>query len=289
MSTFVIAEAGSCHDCSIDKAQHLIELAKEAGADAVKFQYWSSAERLARRRRAESYLPVYQKYRLPEHWLAALKAYADDVGIEFMCTSYLPEDVWRVAEYCQRLKIASFEANDPELLVAHVAPLNAGREVYVSCGMGARAAPIEDWLVRGYTGTAAPRVVLLHCVSAYPAPIDQLQLVKIRRSQSWARLGSCPPIGGLLAGFSDHSEADHTWTGALAVAAGACVLERHVRREDGDPSNPDYPHAMNPRAFREYVRHVRFAETVVGAADEHVSGAGPAEAAMMEFRAWRDQ
>jgi len=283
MNAFVIAEMGSCHDGSLHKARQLVEVAKECGADAVKAQYWSSAGRLARRRNAQVYQEVYEKYRVPEDWLPELKAHADDVGIEFMCTSYLPEDVWRVAEYCQRLKIASFEASDRELLTAHVAPMRAGKKLYVSCGMGASRTMVQDWLVRGLEPGRPIPIRFLLCVSAYPAPVEELRLARIR-AHSW--LDDSPPFTG----FSDHSPPDHTWTGALAVAAGASTIERHFRREHGDPSNPDYPHAMNPRAFHEYVRHIRFAETVMGYTENFTPhGYVPSEQPMRAFRAWSDR
>lgn len=269
MRTFVIAEAGSCHDARLDKALRLVAVAKGCGADAVKFQYWSSGNEMARRRRAYDYEGVYLKYQMPTAWLAKLKRAADAVGIEFMCSTYCPQDVAVVAPFVDKFKIASFEANDPLLLGAHVDHLAAHKQVIVSMGMGASYETVYDHL----TGPAFAKggfrhdLKLLHCVSAYPTPHAQLNLARLHHEQ--------------FDGFSDHSEPSVEWSGALAVAAGATIIERHFRDKRGDHTNPDYPHAMNPNAFQRYVEHIRWAEPAVG---EGTSVPREVEKAMLGYR-----
>ena len=90
--TFVIAEAGSSHDGSFEKAVALIGVARIAGADACKFQFWSSAKRLAERRQADgrltddgltkNYIPVYEKYQIPATWLPRLREECSKQGLE---------------------------------------------------------------------------------------------------------------------------------------------------------------------------------------------------------------
>ena len=255
---FVIAELGSCHDMSLPVAENMIATAHACGADAVKFQYWSSAQRMADRRRAPSYLNIYKKYQIPVGWLPLLWRKAQGEGIEFMCSTYLPEDVPVVAPFVSRMKIASFEANDVEHLSAHVEPSNAGKQIIVSMGMGADHTVVQR--VLGYD------VTLLHCVSAYPTPTSQLAI------------GRC----GYYHGYSDHAGPSHTWTGALAVAAGATIIERHMRSLVTSRMNPDYGHAMGPHDFTTYVSNVRYATKAV-----HYPGryeAQPSEAAMSAFR-----
>lgn len=247
----VIAECGSCHDGSVEKADRLITAAKAAGADAAKFQFWSSADRMARRRQAPEYRDIYARYQVPESWLAALKAECDAVGIEFMCSTYLPEDVPVVAPLVTTMKIASFEANDIGFLAAHVAPLRAGKNIIVSMGMGADWQVVEQWLGRGLLRENGARIRLLLCVSAYPAPMDAFRLQRLWRP-------------GSAAGLSDHSHPSFTLMGALAVAAGATIVERHLRLDDTDESNPDAAAAMRPLSFQAYVDHIRSAEMAVG-------------------------
>lgn len=280
--TFAIAECGMCHDGSLDTAYALVDVAAQAGADAAKFQWWSSSERLAHRRHRLDRQPLYERYRVPAEWLQRLHKYCGHVGIEFMCSSYLPEDVWRVAEYVQTLKIASPEANDREHLVAHIGPVNAGRRVLISMGLGAKHDVIDQWLLRGLDSHHArwsghPRVQLLHCVSAYPTPVDQLGLYRLRGG--WA-------TGEVYHGFSDHAPPDVTLTGAVAVAAGATVVERHLRLDDTAPENPDYAVAMTPGDFKNYVSLIRFADTAVGTPTHRPERHAPCEEARLDVRVW---
>lgn len=237
----VIAEAGMCHDNSLEKAKRLVRCAADAGAAVVKFQYWSNADRMAHRRSAEEYRDVYRKYAIPREWLRVLRAEATDNEILFACSTYLPEDVWAVAEHCDIMKVASFEAHDKEFVRLHRALAEMGKTVIVSLGMGA-----PDPFVHNGNAT----MLRLHCVSSYPAPFDQLSLSRIR--------------GSGLDGFSDHSPSTCWITGALAVAAGARVIERHLRLDDTSTSNPDCHHAMPPLEFSSYVGACQDAARAMG-------------------------
>ncbi len=279
----VIAEIGSCHDNSLDQALRLLDAAKSCGADFAKAQYWSSGTRLARRRNAPELAAAYDAYTIPRDWLGVLSEHAKTIGIGFACTSYIPEDVWAVADVCQVLKIASFEANDPELLTCHREPYRLGRHVIVSLGMGARADVAADHLLRGNGSNAyEPRLHFLHCVSAYPAPVNQFVLRRL-----WSRTWEPSKIHGL----SDHSDPNNEVMGALAVAAGARIVERHIRLVDTKAENPDRPHSMIPRTFAEYVRLIRLAEQALGSEeDATVHGdAQSCEEPMLRYRVTRTE
>lgn len=278
---FVIAECGSCHDMSLEKAGRLIKAAADAGASAAKFQYWSSAVRMARRRHAPDYLAVYEKYQIPEAWLSVLQTCCHANDIVFMCSTYLPEDVEVVAEHVTRFKIASFEAGDIPHLVAHVPYYKSGKPIYISCGLGASRSLIANWLLRDAVTVATPPVEFLLCVSAYPAPLVDLHLRRLHEPTFFMSGGSSEPR---YTGFSDHTAPTNLMTGALAVAAGARVVERHIRLDDTDQSNPDAPHAMTPAMFKGYVQAIRVAEEALGSADWASSGAIPSEAPMRAYR-----
>lgn len=271
MSVFVIAECGSCHEGTIENAVRLIDAAKTAGADAAKFQYWSSSARLAARRNDRALAAKYEAVRIPAAWLDTLATYCGQLGIDFMCTTYLPEDVPVVAPLVRRLKIASFEATDAVHLVAHVAPLDAGKDVLVSLGMGAS---LGDRLSPTHEGGG--RVYRLYCVSAYPTPAASLQLSRMWTNH-WRQYH----------GFSDHSEPTNDLTGALAVALGARFIERHLRLEWTDPACPDYPVAMPPLGLLRYVEQIRAAEILIGNATP--DQANPIEDAMLPYRVTQDR
>lgn len=258
MRTFVIAEIGSCHDANFEKALMLIEAAQETGADAAKFQWWSDPRKLAYRRRAEEYESIYRKYQVPTKWLEPLKKHCEKVGVEFMCTAYLPGDVAILEPLLKRFKIASFESEDEKFVRMHK---EYRKPVYVSLGM---AMELPRW-TRG-SWTKFPEVYsFLHCVSGYPTPIDQANIAKIRRYG--------------MDGFSDHTTS--VLTGGLAVAAGATIIEKHIHIAATDHGNPDYPHSLNVGQFKEYVDFIRLSEKALGSGER---GIQPCEEAMTRFK-----
>lgn len=252
--TFIIAEAGSCHDGVYEKAVGLIDVARDAGADACKFQFWSSAERLADRRRAPKYLPIYQQYQMPASWLPRLSAECDRRKVEFMATTYLPEDIEVVAPHVRRFKIASFEANDTEFVRAHVP---YGKSIILSTGMNPTAQ------------VAVPGLRQLHCVSAYPTPLDQANLAAIRLEG----------YGEAYAGFSDHTHC--VYAGAFAVCAGAEIVEVHIKDWTTAKTNPDAETALDPVQLEEYIRLIRLAERMLGDGQKRLM---PCEEPMAQYR-----
>lgn len=274
MRTYVIAECGSCHDMSLDKALALVEEAAKAGASAAKFQYWSDGALLARRRHAPELTDVYTRYALPANWLPVLETHCTEHKIQFACTSYLPQDVYAVAEHAHVLKVSSFEAQAPDLLAAHIPFGIAGRRIIVSLGMGSRhTSEICKYLrqpVRAAQQNIDWRPQLLLCLSAYPAAADELNLWRLSLHD--------------YDGFSDHLPPWFEQSGAYAVMAGARVLERHLRLDDTAPDNPDFRHAMPPVAFARYVKNVQIAETMLGTKDTVFAGPAPCEEPMLRYR-----
>ena len=135
MACFLIAEAAGTHDGSYEKAERLIALAAAIRAQACKFQWCSSPDRLAARRHAPEYLAAYRTLAFQRDWFPLLKRACEDRGIEFMCTVYLPEDIAVVAPYVKRFKIASFEATDAHFIALHA---EFGKPLIVSLGMAGR-------------------------------------------------------------------------------------------------------------------------------------------------------
>ena len=241
--TLVIAEAGSCHDGSFDKALDLVDAAKECGADAVKFQFWSDADKLAQNRSAGKYRDIYRKYKVPDGWLQPLSDHCAKAGIEFACTVYLAEDIAYVSPYVRRFKVSSFESLDSRFVKSH---LPYKKPIIISTGM----CSIDD--LRQYKWIGGD-ISFLHCVSAYPAPMEQLNL---------AAIGTMARETGRPCGYSDHSTSP--LTGALAVMAGASIIEAHLSLGETSRDNPDFAHARTPGMFKLYTRYIRDAEKAAG-------------------------
>lgn len=221
-------------DRDIGDAYRLIEAAKESGADVCKFQWTSSAKKLQERRGVDrKYAGIYERgVQYPAEWLEKLRLHCDQVGIEFSCTTYLIEDIPIVAPLVKRFKVSAYESQWAEFMDAH-APF--GREIIASTNP------------KKYPQFNAGSVRVLHCISEYPTPIEHLGL----------RIFSEDMHDGL----SDHTTS--LITGALAVAAGASIVEKHIRLGDADPKNPDYDVSLpcdDMYKFHHYVWCIRQAE-----------------------------
>lgn len=269
-STFVIMEAAGCHDGLLVRAMKLVDVASQVGADAVKFQWLSSPDRLAERRRAPDYLDAYRTLAFPREWFPLLEQACSERKIELMCTAYLPEDIHVVAPWVKRFKVSSFEAADRHFVVLHA---EFRKPVFLSTGMLSWKA--FDALARAYDVhysresimSVQPTLSYLHCVSAYPCPVEHANLIALRR---WDR--------GRLSGMSDHTR--HPWTGALAVAAGARIVEFHARLDETDRGNADWEVSRTPAEAAEYVRNIRLAELMLGDGTKEPS----VEAPMAQYR-----
>lgn len=251
MPVYVIAELGSLAEGSLETMLRQVEAAAEAGCSAVKAQWLSNPQRLVERRKAQDYAGAYQHIAYPLAWLETLRDRAKMHGMEFGCSVYLSEDVPFLAKMVDFLKVASFEAEDRALTDAIDALVPSVR-VIASVGMGAGARQSSNW-------------EHLHCISAYPAPLQQLNLGRIRAEG--------------LDGFSDHS-AD-LLTGAFAVAADARIIEFHLRLADSNQANPDYACALDPDQAKHYVGNIALAEAMMG---DGWGQAQPCEADMLRYR-----
>lgn len=264
----VFAEPGGTHDGRLDAMHRLIDAAADAGATAIKPQWTSAPARMVARRRAgDYYLGAYARIAYPIAWHGELRNHARDRGLAYIVSVYLPEDVGPIAPYADRLKVASFEAMDSEM---HKALAAAGVEnVIVSTGMLGLGAALA-------VGAIDHVGLLLHCTSAYPAPLGSLNLRAIRVLQE--RVDPRVAVG-----YSDHSCT--TGSGMLAVAVGAEAVEVHFRLDDCATSNPDYETALTADQLRRYVRMIRDTEEMLG---DGVKRAQDAEDAMARYRVLGD-
>jgi sialic acid synthase SpsE len=251
MKTFVIAEAGANHDRNFDQAIKLINVAKEAGSTAVKFQTYSS-ETLYCKNTSDfagykNINKLIKDIELPREWQKDLKNYCDDQNIEFMSTPFDERAVEELVDIgVKRLKIAGFESTDfrfVEMVASARLPL------IVSVGIGFRDEYLNKLLdiCTKYTED----ITLLHCNNAYPTPIDQSNINNI------PRLIEFSAHKGAKVGFSDHTLS--TLTPAFAVVKGATTIEKHFTL-DKSLKGPDHPFALEPEELRQMVSNILEAE-----------------------------
>lgn len=260
--TLVIAEPGCTHEGNFNALVKLLHTAADCGADVFKPQWVSDPVQMCERRHmrndpslpasnpkfanaAEEFAYYEQAYRwnsFPVEWHGELKRLCTERGLQYACTAFLPQDVATIAPFVDYLKISSFESVDLGMIEAVRGLPTKGKNVrhlLVSSGMGG-----EFWTMKN----RANSLTNLHCVSAYPAPLEQMNLRCVRHRRH--------------VGLSDHSR--NVLTGAVAVGAGASVIETHFRFSDCDPANPDYDVAFAPSEFAQYVWNIRQAERMIG-------------------------
>jgi len=258
---FIIAEAGSNHNRDFDTAIRLIDVAAEAGADAVKFQIFAAEKIYSKKTPMASYLKdkklardgetlwdIIKRLEIPRGWTAELMAHCRSRGILFLCT---PFDIPAVEELetagVEAYKIASFEITHLPL-IERVA--KTGKPLILSTGM----ANLEDIEVAlGTFRQAGGRdVALLHCAIAYPPAWENLHL----RAMDTMRQAFQMPVG-----FSDHTMG--YITDVAAVARGACIIEKHYtlsRNQEG----PDHPFSLEPDELKAMVTAIRQTEAALG-------------------------
>jgi N,N'-diacetyllegionaminate synthase len=255
--TYIVAEAGANHNRELAIAFKLIEVAAEAGADAVKFQTYSGHRIYSKKTPPFRYLAsvsektpseLLEELSLPRDWQPKLLRHAHEVGIEFFSTPFDDDAVKELDELdVPVLKIASFEIVDV-LLIRSAA--STGRPLLISTGM-ATLGEIEDALSVAVQA-GAPAVGLLQCTSLYPAPPELANL----RAMDTMRHAFRTPTG----------LSDHTTGVAVPIAAaalGASFIEKHFTL-DRRMKGPDHAFALEPAELKQMVDGVRQAQSALG-------------------------
>jgi sialic acid synthase SpsE len=248
MSTFIIAEAGANHNKNFKQALSLIDVAKEAGANSVKFQTYSS-ETLYSKNTPDfaGYKNINQLIKdieLPREWQKDLKQYCDGKDIEFMSTPFDEKAVNELVNLgVKRLKIAGFESTDfrfIDMVASSKLPL------IISLGIGFQM----NYLCKIFdiASKYGNELSFMYCNNAYPTPIEDVGIAIVKQLSLDMRYNW---------GLSDHTES--TLTPSLAVAAGATIIEKHFTLSKYLPG-PDHSFALEPNELKEMIQYVRFAE-----------------------------
>jgi N-acetylneuraminate synthase/N,N'-diacetyllegionaminate synthase len=240
---FMIAEAGSNHNGSLEQAKKLIDVAVAAKADAVKFQIYPEFSYL----KGQNVYELIKSIETPREWLKELAGYCEDRNITFLATPFDFEAVDLLAKYVPAFKIASFEIVDLELLQYAA---RKGKPMIISTGM-ANLCEIEE-AISTIKSVGNNDIILLHCNSLYPTPAE---LVNLKASETMRTAFKVP------VGFSDHTLGIHI--PIAAVAMGACVIEKHFTLDRTLPG-PDHSFAIEPDELKEMVRCIREVEKAKG-------------------------
>lgn len=255
---FIIAEAGSNHNGSLELAKKMIDVAKEAEVDAIKFQIFRAQTLYPNKTIEVRYLKnidtreglfnIIKKLEVPYEWINVLSAYAQKKKIEFMATPFDLKAVRILNNYLNIFKIASYEAAFSDLICAVT---KTNKPILISTG-GATSNEI-DLLVNKLLKDYSDKLVLLHCIAKYPTPLKS------------ANLKIIPYLAkkyNINVGYSDHTQ-NPIIAPVAAVALGAKVLEKHFTLSRRLPG-PDHAFAVEPDELKEMVKAVRNAEKTLG-------------------------
>lgn len=261
----ILAEVGVNHNRSLEIAKKLVDVAVECGADAVKFQRFISEEEISLYADKADYqkdttgegsqLEMCKALEFPDEYLIEMRDYCAQKNIGFLVTAFEPNSVdWLVDVLgMTTLKIPSSETTNIPMLE------QIGRKG-VDAILSTGASYIEEVkeaiaaLKRGYAqvGAKDAQIMVLHCVSQYPAPDQDLNLMAMKTLEKET---------GCMVGWSDHSIG--VASDIIATALGAVLIEKHYTL-DKSMEGPDHRASMEPEELAELVRETRRAFVILG-------------------------
>lgn len=267
--TYFIADISANHDGDLERAKALIEMAKEAGADAAKFQNFRAPKIVSQRgfetldgaqshqsAWKKSVVQVYVAASLPWDWTPILSQHCREAGIHYFSTPYDFDTVDMLDPYVSVYKIGSGDITWPEMLLKV-----AGKRKPVILATGASDMGEVQKAVATIRAMNS-EVVLLQCNTNYTGSQENFKHIHLNVLRTYKTM-----YPDLVVGLSDHT-AGHT-TALGAVALGARVVEKHFT-DDTSREGPDHPFSMTPSTWREMVERTRELEYALGGAIKQV-------------------
>ena len=260
---YVIAEAGSnwrlgSPERDLLMAKNMIVAAKEAGADAVKFQTFRPHTVYVKNAGTSDYLSqagikqdiqqIFADLAMPYEMLSELATYSREVGIDFLSSFFSIDDFKAIDPFVSMHKIASYEISHPHLIQLAA---KSGKPLILSTG-AARESDIQ-WAVDYFHSCGGVDITLLQCTAQYPADPRAMNLKAI----TWLKKRFRVPVG-----LSDHSR-DPLCAPIMAVALGATVIEKHFTLSNKLPG-PDHFFAVTPLELKSMIESVRLATLMRG-------------------------
>lgn len=273
---YVIAEMSGNHNGSLERAKQLVQIARNAGADAVKLQTYTADTITIRSNRPEFIVQeglwkgrqlheLYQEAHTPWEWHPELFEFAKKIGITIFSSPFDPTAVDMLEQLdAPAYKIASAEIVDFGLM-EHVA--SKGKPVVVSTGMATDKEISEA--VEVLRSNGAKNLLVLHCNSSYPTPLSDANL---------ARIPFLAKKFDVLVGFSDHTMG--TLAASIATALGCAAFEKHFTTDRAD-GGVDSAFSLDAGELKEYCEGAAAAFASIGRDDVEVSAS---EAGTRQFR-----
>jgi len=258
---FVVAEVGINHNGDMDLAMKSIDAAVLSGADAVKFQNYFTEDFIldkkltyeytfGNKKVSETQFEMFKRNELSFEQLEKLKKHCDKKGIIFFSTPTGQRGI----DDLLRLQTPLLKNGSDFLVNLEIIEAMARTRLptIISTGM-ATLAEIDD-AVRAFEKAGGKELIILHCISSYPTPADEVNLLKIPALKQ---------AFGYSIGFSDHSEG--IVAGIGSVVLGSCFIEKHFTLDKNLPG-PDHSFSSDPNEFKNLVDGIRIIEKNLGQA-----------------------
>lgn len=262
MSVYIIAEAGVNHNGSFELACKLVDAAKTAGVDCIKFQTFKSKNLVSHNAQKAEYqkgttgegsqVDMLQKLELSYDEFIKLKVYCDSVGITFLSTPFDFDSI----EFLNSIDLPFWKIPSGEItnLPYLLALARTGKPVVMSTGM-CEMAEIEA-AIRVLQENGTKEIKLLHCNTEYPTPYEDVNLKAMQTMRD---------AFGLEVGYSDHTKGVEV--PVAAVALGAVVIEKHFTL-DRNMEGPDHKASLEPEELADMVQSIRHIEKALGSGDK---------------------
>lgn len=260
---FIIAEAGSNHNGSLELAKQLVDKAVESGADAVKFQTFT-AEGIVTHQTPkaeyqkkdadpeESYFELLKKLELTKDEFKELQHYCNEKGIIFFSCPH--SNKWSV-DVLHELDVPVYKVGSGDVtnfpFLEYVA--SKGKPIIMSVGMATMEEVQEALAVMKKAGNE--QIIVLQCTSTYPTPVENVNMNAMKTLKKET---------GMIVGYSDHTQSLNV--PVLAIGMGAEVYEKHYTL-DKSMEGPDHAMSMDPQELKEIVKRIREAESALGTAE----------------------
>jgi len=269
--TYFIADIAANHDGDLERAKMLIHLAKEAGADAAKFQHFQAPKIVSeygfthmnaqvshQAKWKKSVTQVYAEASVSWDWTPLLKEECDQAGIDFFTSPYDYDSIEHVNPYIPAFKIGSGEFDWIEAL-EHMA--SKGKPILIATG----AAKIGEVQKAVHAILKInQQLCVMQCNTNYTASAENYDYINLNVLKTYATL-----FPEVVLGLSDHTHGNATVLGAVTL--GARVIERHFT-DSNDREGPDHKFALNPADWAQMVAETRLLERALGTADKFIGG-----------------
>jgi sialic acid synthase SpsE len=254
---YFIADIAANHDGDLERAKRLIEIAKESGADAAKFQHHDVRKYVSdfgfknlggtfshQAKWKKSIFEVYKDAEVPTSWTEELKKHCEKIDIDFFSTPYDLDMVEHLSRYVPAFKIGSGDVAW-EAMLEKIAM--TGKPVLFASG----AATLNE-VTRAVDVISKynDQIILMQCNTNYTASLENFKYINLNVLKTYRAL-----YPDVILGLSDHTHGHVTVLGAVAL--GARVIEKHFT-DDTKREGPDHPFSMDPKSWREMVDATRY-------------------------------